>query len=185
MACNAKECGHLAEGNPRENEAKFRQVFLYILSKVGGLANVGKTVLFKLLYFIDFNYYELYEEPLMGLIYLKKTYGPMPKNFDRIAREMISEGLIRKFKHDYHGLAQERYSILVDSDIGLLSAKEIGVIDDVLNSHAKKNAALLSDLSHRDTPWLGAQKGKELIYESVFYRAPETSVRSYDENDRD
>ena len=37
---------------PIRNIPKFKEVFLYILNKVGAKPNVGKTVLFKLLYFI-------------------------------------------------------------------------------------------------------------------------------------
>lgn len=41
---------------------KFKNILLYILSQCAGKPNVGETVLYKLLYFSDFNYYELYEE---------------------------------------------------------------------------------------------------------------------------
>src|SRR3989344_770525 len=43
---------------PQEKVDKFKQVLLYILSKVGGKPNIGQTVLYKLLYFVDFDYYE-------------------------------------------------------------------------------------------------------------------------------
>ena len=42
---------------PQEKAEKFEQVLLYILSKIGGKPNIGQTVLYKLLYFIDFDYY--------------------------------------------------------------------------------------------------------------------------------
>ncbi|MFH2048977.1 MAG: helix-turn-helix transcriptional regulator, partial [bacterium] len=40
---------------PKFNKTKFKQVLLYILDKCGAKANVGETVLYKLLYFSDFN----------------------------------------------------------------------------------------------------------------------------------
>jgi transcriptional regulator with XRE-family HTH domain len=43
---------------------KFRQAILYILTKVGAKPNVGETVLYKLLYFIDFDFYEKFEEQI-------------------------------------------------------------------------------------------------------------------------
>ena len=43
---------------PESKLAKFRQVLLYILHQVGGKPNVGITVIYKLLYFIDFDYYD-------------------------------------------------------------------------------------------------------------------------------
>ncbi len=40
---------------PQKNLEKFRAVFLYILNKVGSKPNIGETVIYKLLYFIDFD----------------------------------------------------------------------------------------------------------------------------------
>jgi len=48
---------------------KFKNVLLYILERCAGKPNVGETVLYKLLYFSDYNYYELYEEHLTGAKY--------------------------------------------------------------------------------------------------------------------
>ena len=56
---------------------KFKNVLLYILERCAGKPNVGETVLYKLLYFSDFNYYELYEEHLTGAKYRKLPYGPV------------------------------------------------------------------------------------------------------------
>nr|MBK9653258.1 helix-turn-helix domain-containing protein [Bacteroidota bacterium] len=58
---------------------KFKNVLLYILERCAGKPNVGETVLYKLLYFSDFNYYELYEEHLTGAKYRKLPYGPVPQ----------------------------------------------------------------------------------------------------------
>src|SRR3989344_1234805 len=46
----------------RANVKKFREVLLYVLSKVGAKPNVGETALYKLLYFIDFDFYEKFDE---------------------------------------------------------------------------------------------------------------------------
>ena len=48
---------------------KMKNILLYILEHCAGKPNVGETVLYKLLYFSDFNYYELYEEQLTGAFY--------------------------------------------------------------------------------------------------------------------
>ena len=49
---------------PKLQVDKFKNILLYILSQCAGKPNVGETVLYKLLYFSDFNYYELYEDHL-------------------------------------------------------------------------------------------------------------------------
>ena len=70
---------------------KFKNVLLYILEHCAGKPNVGETVLYKLLYFSDFNYYELYEEHLTGAKYRKLPFGPVPQRFDTIVHQMIEE----------------------------------------------------------------------------------------------
>jgi transcriptional regulator with XRE-family HTH domain len=166
---------------PQENIDKFKQVFLYIITKVGGEPNVGKTVLFKLLYFIDFDYYETFEQQLMGLRYIKKAYGPVPVDFDKIIDEMEKEGLIEVIKTEYFKHDQMKYLAHKKPDLSVLTGEELRYIDLVLSKYSDKTAAQISELSHKDVPWLSANTGDVLDYEAVFYRNAETSVRSYDE----
>ena len=50
---------------------KLKHLILYILGKCGQKPNVGEIVLNKLLYFCDFNYYELTFDSITGTTYLK------------------------------------------------------------------------------------------------------------------
>jgi transcriptional regulator with XRE-family HTH domain len=80
---------------------KFKNVLLYILERCAGKPNVGETVLYKLLYFADFNYYELYEEQLTGAKYRKLPYGPVPQKLDSIIKQMIDYGQLQRVKTAY------------------------------------------------------------------------------------
>jgi transcriptional regulator with XRE-family HTH domain len=77
---------------------KFKQLLLYILSKCGGRPNVGETVLYKLLYFCDFDYFEIYEKSLTGMKYKKMQFGPVPDQtlFNTVIQEMRIGGIIEK-----------------------------------------------------------------------------------------
>nr|NGX56819.1 Antitoxin HipB [Candidatus Anoxychlamydiales bacterium] len=130
---------------PAKNVQKFREVLLYILNKVGAKSNVGETVLYKLLYFIDFDFYEKYEEQLIGATYKKNTYGPTPIEFESIVNEMIADEEIEKVKSEYFQREQKKYLPLRDTCLDLLSAKELKLIDEVLNRLADKNAAQISE----------------------------------------
>jgi DNA-binding XRE family transcriptional regulator len=166
---------------PQKNMAKFKAVLIYILKKVGGKTNVGMTVLYKLLYFIDFDYYEKYEEQLMGLIYLKNQLGPTPLLFDNLIEDLIKKGEVEKISSKFYKYPQTKY--LVDPkimpDLSVLTGQEQQHIDWELDRLCESTAAQLSALSHKDVPWISAADGKPLDYESVFYRTPETSVRIY------
>jgi len=165
---------------PQQNIEKFKEVLLYILEKVGSKSNVGQTVLYKLLYFIDFNYYEKFEEQLIGATYIKNHHGPTPKEFTRIVEEMEGKELV-KIQDKYFQYPRTKYIPLRNPDLSKLSARELSVINDVLNKLPDMNAAQISDYSHNDVPWLAAEKGKVIEYESVFYRTTPYSVREYNE----
>lgn len=158
---------------------KFKNVLLYILEKCAGKPNVGETVLYKLLYFSDFNYYELYEEHLTGAKYRKLPYGPVPQKLDFIINQMIEKNQLQRVKTDYYGLAQTRYLPLMKANLSELKASEKEVIDKVIEQMSDWSASSISNYSHKDMPWLASKEGEEINYELVFYREIPFSVRNY------
>lgn len=166
---------------PQKNLSKFKEVLLYILNKVGAKDNIGETVIYKLLYFIDFDFYEKYEEQLVGATYIKNKYGPTPVEFAKIVEKMIKDGEIEKVKSAYFKLQQTKYLPRRRPDLVKLAATEIEVIDDVLNRLSDMNASQISAYSHGDVPWATTTDGDAIEYESVFYRTPPYSVRAYAE----
>jgi transcriptional regulator with XRE-family HTH domain len=158
---------------------KFKNVLLYILERCAGKPNFGETVLYKLLYFSDFNYYELYEEHLTGAKYRKLPFGPVPQNLDTIINQMIDKGQLQRVKTDYHGYPQTRYLPLEKADLTELRASEKEIIDRVIEQMSDWSAAAISNYSHKDMPWLASKEGEEINYELAFYRDAPFSVRNY------
>lgn len=158
---------------------KFKNVLLYILERCGGKPNVGETVLYKLLYFSDFNYYELYEEHLIGASYRKLPYGPVPQKLDSIIEQMLQEGRLQRVKTEYHGYPQTRYLPLEKANLTQLKASEKEVIDRVIDQMSDWSASAISNYSHKDMPWLASKEGEEINYELAFYRDTPFSVRNY------
>ncbi len=164
---------------PQRNLEKFKEVLLYILNKVGSKPNIGETVLYKLLYFTDFDFYEKYEEQLIGATYIKNHYGPTPVEFEKIVAEIMDKEII-KVKSKYYNYPQSKYLPLRKADLSKLRANEIEVIDKVLDKLSDMNATQISDYSHDDVPWLTTEDNEAIEYESVFYRTPIYSVREYE-----
>ena len=165
---------------PQKNLKKFKETFLYILNKVGSKPNIGETIIYKLLYFIDFNFYEKYEEQLIGATYIKNRYGPTPIEFKKITDRMIKEEEIEKVESKYFKYPQTKYLPLKKANLSKLKANEIEVIDDVLNRLSDMTARQISGYSHNDVPWLTTADGETIEYESAFYRTSPYSVRAYD-----
>lgn len=168
---------------PQEKAEKFEQVLLYILAKIGGKPNIGQTTLYKLLYFIDFDYYEKFEEQLIGAKYIKNHYGPTPIMFTKLVEKMEEEGKVEKIKSKFYKHDQKKYLINPNEpiDLSALSAQELAHIDWEIDRLGDLTATQISALSHLDTPWVAAKERESLEYEHVFYRPEETSVGEYDE----
>jgi transcriptional regulator with XRE-family HTH domain len=170
------------EINPQVNPEKLREVLLYVIEKVGAKPNVGETVLYKLLYFIDFDYYEKYGRSITGLTYVRNHFGPTPtKSFVGVVEGMQEKGELDIAETPYFSHKQRKYLPTVSSELQSLSANELDHINDELIRLADKSATELTELSHKDIPWL-ASKDKEVIdYQLAMYRTDATSMREYED----
>jgi len=168
------------EVNPKVNIAKLQNILLYVLGKVGARPNVGETVLYKLLYFIDFDYYEKTGRSITGLSYVKNHYGPTPvREFSHIVQAMREAGVLEVVETPYFSHLQKKYLPAKNADLSSLSADEIKHIDTELERLGYKSANELTELSHKDTPWIAAKQNKRIDYQLAMYRTDDTSVRDY------
>lgn len=164
----------------QKNIKKFKEVFLYVLGQVGAKPNVGEGVLCKLMYFIDFDFYEKYEKQLMGAVYIKNHHGPTPAGLLEILGEMENKGEISRVVNQHYRYQQKKYLPLREPDLSIITAEEKKHIDWVLARLSNKNAVEMEAYSHRDVPWISAEDQSIIDYETVFYRTPDLSVRNYD-----
>ncbi len=163
--------------DPQTNPEKLREVLLYVLEKVGAKPNVGETVLHKLLYFIDFDYYEKTGKSITGLTYIRNHYGPTPtRDFVSVVEGMKASEELEVLETEYFKNTQKKYLPLKNVEFNELSASELKHIDETLARLSDKTAIELSELSHYDTPWLTAKDGKPIAYRGVYYRTSKTAV---------
>ncbi len=167
---------------PAKNVEKFKNALLYITQKIGALPNVGQTVLYKILYFCDLDYYEKYEEQLIGATYIKNNFGPTPREFPAIIKKMVKDGQIEEIKTKFFNKDQTKYIPVKSPDLSVFNGRELQHIEEEIARLGHKTAKELSDFSHQDVPWITAKIGQDISYEAVFYRTKETSVRLYEKD---
>lgn len=165
------------EIRPTVKPDKLREVLAYILEKIGAKPNVGETVLYKLLYFIDFDYYEKYSKSITGLTYIHNHFGPSPaSDFKSVAEGMRAKGELEIIETDFFKNKQKKYLPTKQVPFDDLTARELKHIDETLARLSDKTAKELTELSHYDTPWVVAHQGEPLEYRYVFYRTKLTAV---------
>lgn len=165
------------------SKKKYKTILHYIIQECGSKPSFGKTVLWKLLYFIDFDFYELYEERLTGETYRNIDYGPAPEHFKEIVRELKSEKKITEVKEKTGPYDKTRYMAIDRPDLNMLSGNEIEVVNNAIRRYSSYNANKIKEISHQDMPVKATEPKKRIDYELVFYREPVFSVRSYEEDD--
>ena len=113
----------------RFNREKYIDLIMYILSQCHQKPNFGKTVLCSILYFIDFNYYELYGELLTNETYIKSKRGIRPTHFREISEELISKNYLFFRKEPYYNRTIYRYYLIIIPDLKF-SQRELEIINN-------------------------------------------------------
>ncbi|MFA4874407.1 MAG: type II toxin-antitoxin system antitoxin SocA domain-containing protein [bacterium] len=160
---------------------KLRNVLLYLLEKCGGKPNVGETVIYKLLYFIDFDAFELLGAPVTGISYRRLQFGPVPgrADFERVVKSMMQKDELKIFTHEYFGKPQKRYVALAEPNTEGFSVKEVEIVDKVIARLSDMNAAEIENYVHLDAPWMLTAEGGVIDYGLVVEREFPYAKRDY------
>ena len=166
-----------------EDECKLMNVLLYIISNVGARPNVGESVLHKLLYFIDFDFYEKNRQSITGLQYYRNHYGPTPNSvFLSTVENMRISGELVIVDTPCFTTGHKKYLPVINADLSCLTAEEIKHIDLELGRLADKSANELAELTRKDMPWLATKPGELIDYQLAMYRTSETSTKALDDD---
>lgn len=168
---------------PEEDIEKFKQVLLYVLSEIGAKPNIGETALYKIMYFIDFDYFEKYQEKLTGARYIRNHFGPTPTSFKRVVEEMVVNEQLDITTGKHFKYKQRKYMPRTEPDLSQLSALGLEHIDKELDRLSDMNGSQLTELSHKDIPWQITKDRQPIDYMSVFYRSSDTSVRDHSDDE--
>lgn len=156
---------------------KFREILLYILNKVGAKSNIVETVIYKILYFIDFDYYERFNQKLIGATYIKKENGPAPLEFESEITNMVKDDDLEIVKSDYFVYPETKYLPHRKAKLEQLTGREIYVINSVLEKLSDKNVTEITRYVLEDLPCKIAAANEIIDYEKVFERKQPYSVR--------
>ena len=97
-----------------------------------------------------------------------------------VTQVVILDGKQVEVKSKYFDRDQTKYLPVKEANVSSLSGQELKHIDDEIERLGHFSARQLSELSHKDTPWIVAEDKGTINYQHVFYRPEETSVREYE-----
>lgn len=140
------------------HKLKYKNLILYLAQEVGARPNVGETVFYKLIYFIETLARAKFGTGIANENFCKMQYGPVPTSFRAITDDMINSNELDKMTGRYFTYRQTKYLPRIKPS-GFTDAEQ-GVIDHIIDVLGDKSATELSDLSHRDAPWIKAANGE-------------------------
>jgi len=153
------------------NKKKYQNTILYLCQQLGGKIK-GKKKLAKLLYFVDFDFYEKYQKAITGDTYKALPMGPFPVELEEVTREMSKKKILNvdsvKEREGY--FSTEVYSCISEPDASLFSQEELKIINRVITKYGHLNGKQLEELSHAEAPYVATKPKEKISYELSFYR---------------
>ncbi len=155
------------------DEQKYRQVILAFLIQCNHEL-LGKTKLMRFLYSLDVDHFEKYGQPVTGETYVRRQFGPFPRNSGRILHVMEREGLFRRecvtlgaktrvhYRLTDQGVAAYDPSVFTESEREVLAAVTQGWED--------RPPRELVEATHTGAPWKNTPDGEEIPYGLAYVR---------------
>ncbi|HLP86335.1 MAG TPA: Panacea domain-containing protein [Candidatus Paceibacterota bacterium] len=161
------------------NIEKYKNTILYLANKLGGTIK-GKKKLAKLLYFVDFDFFEKYENSITGTTYKHLPMGPVPSNLIETLDLLKNEGSLDVKIEDLGEslIPMEVYTAKIQANREIFNQQEIEMLDRIINKYGGLNGGQLEQLSHAEAPFNATKLGEEIPYELSFYRETDFSVNA-------
>ena len=145
---------------------KYQNAVLYLCRKLKGEIR-GKKKLAKLLYFVDFDFYEKNQESITGDVYKALPMGPVPVALEEITAEMMNKKMLAieqvEEREGYN--PTEVYRSLTAPDLSVFDDEEKKMLDRVIVRYGHLTGKQLEELSHTEAPYIGTEPRKEIAYE--------------------
>jgi len=152
------------------DKEKYKAALLYISGALGQIDGMKKA--YKLLYFLDFDFYEAYGRSFTGEVYKALVMGPAPIYFTGIMAELVSEGKIKidkVRKSPTHEFATVTYKPIESCEY-IFSKEEKKMLDRIIRLYGNQTGKSLEILSHSEAPYNAVSLYQIIPYEYSLYR---------------
>ena len=164
------------------NKTKIRNLILYFINNIP-VSELGKTKLYKLIFFVDSLAYEIQGSTVTGDKYLKFPMGPVPVSVSGILHEMNENGSITIDVMLKQGYFMTSYTPNKLPDMNVFNGTELGIIGEVFTSKSKKSRSELINLSHQMSSWVMANDFEEMDLSTDYHKSlspsPQEFVKEY------
>ncbi len=150
------------------DEAKFRELILYIADKSKEDPRFGAVKLNKVLYYSDFEAYRRLGQSITGASYQKLSEGPAPFQMLPQRRIVLDSGDAEMVCRPYFTGTQHRLVAQRSPREDLFDKEELDIVDQVIKGVWHMTAREVSEFSHRELGWQATTLGDEIPYQTAW-----------------
>lgn len=143
---------------------KLKELIVHISMLCEDDPNFGAVKLNKILYYADFIAFERLSSPITGTRYFKLPQGPAPRSLVPVRRELVDEGSITIERRPVGGVYQERTIAKRAAALGLFTADELAIVNEVIDGLRGMTATEISEASH-DIRWRALRMKSDMPYQ--------------------
>lgn len=152
------------------NEKKYKNAIIFFSKKIQN-GTLGKLKIMKLLYYLDFDFFEKYGRSVTGDEYLRFDNGHVPRMAEKILKEMNGKQIKitrRMIKPGYND--QQHIEALGDFDLNIFTKEELVMLEDVADKWEKFTGAEMKTASQGEAPWISTKPNDVIDYNLALYR---------------
>jgi len=161
------------------SEKKYKNVILFFANRIKN-GTLGKLKIMKLLYFLDFDFFEKYDRSVTQDEYLRFEMGPVPRMAEKILKQMNGKE-IKIFRRKIGAGYNDQFHIepLKDFDIRLFTKEELMAMEEIADKWERFSGNEMKSASHGEAPWIATKPDDVIDYNLAYYR------NKYGEMDKD
>jgi len=152
------------------NQKKYKNAIIFFAQKIKN-GTLGKLKMMKLLYYLDFDFFEKYGRSVTGDEYLRFDNGPVPRMGEKMLKEMSGKEikiLRKKIVNGYND--QMLIEAMVDFDVNVFDKEELLMLGEIAAKWEKFTGSEIKNASHGEAPWIAAKPNEAIDYNLVYYR---------------
>ena len=150
------------------NEAKFRELILYIAEESRSDPRFGTVKMNKILYYADFEAYRRLGKPITAATYRKLSEGPAAVQMLPQRRILFDSGDVVVERKPYFCGALHRIVAQRPARTELFAMEELEIVDQVIQGMWHMTAREAAEFSHQELGWQVANYGEAIPYPTAW-----------------
>ncbi len=155
------------------------------------IKNLDKLKAAKLLYYVDKYHLIRHGRPILGDVYYRLDYGPVPSKSLDVMNEAISPVKFRDLPQEnlellsrYIKVNEERrhpvFETKREHEFDVLSESEKEALQETVKKYGHHSGSDLIKLTHNEASWLKSEKNGEIDYRLFFDNAKDATPEAFD-----